>query len=606
MNQQTNHKLLHSVLTVLLALSLAAVACSPAATVEKPLKEITTSPLTMTILHVNDTHSYVTLHDLLLKFNGVDTLASVGGYSLLNSAVEDIRSREKNVLLLHGGDILEGTIWSSKFAGSIDVDAMNTMMFDAFVPGNHEFSKSVQEAATLFSRAQFPILAANMDVANEPLLTGKVKPYAIVEYEEQKVGIIGLVTPDTAFLGYTGRNITFLPVEDAARQYIAELNQFGVNKIVMLSHLGYQMDVKLARAVPGIDIIVGGHSATFMGGPEFEQIGLMPEVPYPTELTGPDGGKVLIVQAWEYNQMLGQITLVFDDKGRIISYNGKPFIFASNGFKIEDAWGWSHLCPCRPEYGQIMEAVAKNPEFKLYWNSPEMDSILQPYINQVSGDLNAVVAVADENLIRGPNKGPGPIIADAFLWSAFKANPEVQFAIYDSYNIRSDVYKGSILANDVYMLLPLRQSLATMKVKGDMIKMLLEMGLDSHIRINDPPPCYEVSGLKMTIDMNRKSGDRITSMQVRKPDGSYGDMDMQADYTMAATDYLADKGITPLVNKVSWLGPLADNLKSWLKDYLGYKNLGISDVDAMTEYLRVQKNVKNITEERTAIIPAAK
>ncbi len=606
MKPPANYKLRHSVLTVLLTLSLAAIACSPAATIEKPLKEITTAPLTLTILHVNDTHSYVIPHDLLLKFNGVDTLAGVGGYSLLNSAVEDIRSREKNVLLLHGGDILDGTIWSSKFAGSVDVDAMNTLSFDAFVPGNHEFSKSVQEAATLFNRAKFPILAANMDVANEPLLAGQVKPYAIVEYEEQKVGIIGLVTPDTAFLGYTGRNITFLPAEAAARQYIAELNEFGVNKIVILSHLGYPMDVKLAKAVPGIDIIVGGHSATLMGGPEFEQIGLKPEAPYPTELTGPDGGKVLIVQAWENNQMLGQITLMFDDKGRITGYNGQPFILASNGFKVEDAWGWSYICSCRPEYGQIMQAVAKNPEFKLYWNSPEMDSILQPYINQVSGDLNAVVAVADENLIRGPNKGPGPIIADAFLWSALKADPGVQFAIYDTYNVRSDVYKGNILVNDVYTLLPLRQSLATMKVKGNMIKMLLEMGLDSHISINDPPPCYEVSGLKLTIDMNRKSGDRITGMQVRKPDGSYGDMDMQADYTMAATDYLADKSINPLVNKVSWLGPLADNLKSWLKDYVGYKNLGIGDVDAMTDYLRAQKNVKNVTGERTTIIPAAK
>ena len=606
MKPPANYKLRHSVLTVLLTLSLAAIACSPAATIEKPLKEITTAPLTLTILHVNDTHSYVIPHDLLLKFNGVDTLAGVGGYSLLNSAVEDIRSREKNVLLLHGGDILDGTVWSSKFAGSVDVDAMNTLSFDAFVPGNHEFSKSVQEAATLFNRAKFPILAANMDVANEPLLAGQVKPYAIVEYEEQKVGIIGLVTPDTAFLGYTGRNITFLPAEAAARQYIAELNEFGVNKIVILSHLGYPMDVKLAKAVPGIDIIVGGHSATLMGGPEFEQIGLKPEAPYPTELTGPDGGKVLIVQAWENNQMLGQITLMFDDKGRITGYNGQPFILASNGFKVEDAWGWSYICSCRPEYGQIMQAVAKNPEFKLYWNSPEMDSILQPYINQVSGDLNAVVAVADENLIRGPNKGPGPIIADAFLWSALKADPGVQFAIYDTYNVRSDVYKGNILVNDVYTLLPLRQSLATMKVKGNMIKMLLEMGLDSHISINDPPPCYEVSGLKLTIDMNRKSGDRITGMQVRKPDGSYGDMDMQADYTMAATDYLADKSINPLVNKVSWLGPLADNLKSWLKDYVGYKNLGIGDVDAMTDYLRAQKNVKNVTGERTTIIPAAK
>ncbi len=86
----------------------------------------------------------------------------------MNSAVEDIRNRQKNVLLLHGGDILEGTVWSTRFEGMADMDAMNAMRFDAFVPGNHEFSKSVQEAANLFNRAKFPVLAANMDVSKEP------------------------------------------------------------------------------------------------------------------------------------------------------------------------------------------------------------------------------------------------------------------------------------------------------------------------------------------------------------------------------------------------------------------------------------------------------
>ncbi len=606
MNLWKNHGHVHAVVPLLLAVVLIALSCAPAANSGKPLKEVITPPFSLTILHVNDTHGYAIPSNVLMKFNGVATLATVGGYSLLNSAVEDIRNREKNVLLLHAGDILEGTVLSTRFEGMADVDAMNAMKFDAFVPGNHEFSKSVQEAANLFSHAKFPVLAANMDISREPLLTGKITPYCIVGFDDQKIGIIGLTTPNTAFLAYPGKNIAFLSPEESASRYISELNNLGINKIIILSHLGYENDVKLAKSVAGIDIIVGGHTATFMGGPEFEQIGLKPETPYPTEVAGPDGGRVLIVQAWEYNRMLGQIALDFDEKGVVTGYKGQPFIFSTNGFSIEDALGWSHLCPCRPEYSQIMQAIANNPGFKLYWNSPDMDSILQPYINQVSGELNTVVAVAEENLLRGTNKGPGPIIADAFLWSARKANPEVQFAIYDTYNIRSDIYKGNILSNDVYMLLPLRQELATMKVKGSMIKLLLEMGLDSHVKIGDLPPCYEISGLKMTIDMNRKSGDRITVIQVKKPDGSYADMDMKADYTMATTDYLADKGIQPLVNKFSWLGPAADNIKSWLKDYLGYQALGIKDVDAMSDYLKVLNTVKNVTEERSTVIPAAK
>jgi len=559
----------------------------------------------MTILHVNDTHSYVIPHNVLLKINGADTVATAGGYSLLNSAVEDIRSREKNVLLLHAGDVLEGTIWTPKFQGLAEIDAMNAIKFDALELGNHEFSKNVQEAAALVNRAKFPVLAANMDVSGEPSLSG-VRPYVISDLGGEKVGIIGLITPNTSFLSYPGKNIVFQPALDTARKYIAELNRMGVNKIIVLSHLGYGDDVKLAKEVAGIDVIVGGHTATFMGGSEFEQIGLKPEMPYPTEIVGPDGNKVLIVHAWESNQLLGQIKLDFDDRGRITNFSGQPFLFSTNGFKIEDEWGWSPLCPCRPEYAQIMNAAAKVPGFKIYWNSPDMDAILQPYVNQVSSELNTVVATADQNLLRGLNKGPGPLIADAFLWSAKKVNPDVQFAIYDSYNIRSDILKGNILSNDIDMVLALRQNLATMKVKGSLIKLLLEMGIDSHIKVNDPPPCFDIAGLKMTLDMNRQSGDRIIALQVRQADGSFADMDMDAEYTMVTTDYLADKGIQPLINKVSWMGPLTDNFKSWLKDYLKYTNLNIKDVDAMADYLRAQKNVKNDTEERTVIIPAGK
>jgi 5'-nucleotidase len=595
-------KLWHIVASLTLILLLLFTACSPAVQVEKPLKEITSAPLTVTILHVGDTHSYDIPHDIMLKINGTDTLATVGGWTTLMAAVQDIRSREKNILLLHSGDIIEGTIWTTKFGGLADCDAMNTLQFDAMELGNHEFSKGPDEAANLVNRIKFPVLAANLDVSREPALAGKVQPYTAVTFEGQKIGIIGLITPDTAFLDYPGKNIVFLPVEDTARKYIAELNDQGINKIVVLSHLGYESDVSLAKDVPGIDIIVGGHSHTFMGGPEFQQIGLQPEMPYPTELTGPAGDKVLIVHAWDNNQMLGQIKLNFDDKGKIESYTASPFIYSTNGFKLQDANGWNHLCSCMTQYGDIMSVIAKNPEFKIYWNSPDMDQVLQPYVNEVAAEINAVVGTATDNLIRGPNTGPGPIVADAFLWSAQKVNPDVKLALYDTYDVRADIFKGVILANDAYMVLPLRQNLVTITVSGSILKTLLEMGVDSHIKINMPPPCFEISGFKMTVDMTRKSGDRINDIQVKNPDGSYTDLDSNAEYTMVTTDYLADKGIAPLVNKLGWLGPLADNVKPWITGYLKYTPLGIRDVDSLIDYIKTQGTIGNIVEERTTVI----
>jgi 5'-nucleotidase len=483
---------------------------------------------------------------------------------------------------------------------------MNELKFDAVVLGNHEFSKGPQGAANLVNIVKFPVLAANLDVSEEPSLAGRVKPYTTVEYEGQKIGIIGLITPTTELTGYPGKTIKFLPVEDTARKYIDELNALGINKIVVLSHLGYGPDVNLAKSVAGIDIIVGGHTHTLMGEPEFEQLGLKPEMPYPTELTGPTGDRVLIVHAWENNQMLGQIKLDFDENGKISNFNGQPFIPSTSSFKLEDSNGWNHLCSCMAQFSSIMDVISKNPGIKIYWTNPEMDSVLLPFINQVSSELNAVVGIADDDLIRGPNQGPGPIVADAFLWTADKVNPATQIALVDSYNVRSDIYKGEILANDLYMVLPLQHNLVTAKLKGNIIKMLIEAGIDAHITAGDPPPCFDVAGLKMTIDMSRKSGDRITSMQVKDTDGSYKDMNMNNEYTLVTTDYLADKGITSLIDKAG-LKPFASILKTWATNTTQYTYLGVKDVDALTDYVKIQKDIKNATEERMTLLqPAAK
>ncbi|MCX6006709.1 MAG: bifunctional metallophosphatase/5'-nucleotidase [Chloroflexi bacterium] len=592
---------------ILLISLLVTAACAPANPAAKPPKEITTAPLSITILHVGDTHSYVIPHDVMLKFKGQNTLVTLGGWSQMAAAIEDVRLRDKNVMLLHSGDTVEGTMWSTRFSGLADFEAMNKLNFDAVVLGNHEFSNGPQGAANLVNIVKFPVLAANLDVSAEPSLDGKVKPYTIVEYDGQKIGIIGLITPTTELTGYPGKTIKFLPVEDTARKYIDELNALGINKIVVLSHLGYGPDVNLAKSVAGIDIIVGGHSHTLMGGPEFEQIGLKPEMPYPTELTGPAGDRVLIVHAWENNQMLGQIKLDFDGNGKISNFSGQPFIPAMSSFKLEDQYGWNHLCSCMTQFSNIMEVIAKNPEIKTYWTNPEMDGVLQPYINQVSSDLNAVVGIADDDLVRGPNQGPGPIVADAFLWTAGEVNSATQIAIVDSYNVRSNIYRGNILANDLYMVLPLQHNLITAKLKGNMIKMLIEAGIDAHIAAGDPPPCFDVAGLKMTIDMSRKSGDRITSLQVKDTDSSYKDMNMDTEYTLVTTDYLADKGITSWIDKAGWLTPFASILKSWAINTTQYTYLGVKDVDALTDYLRIQKNIKNTTEERIILLqPAAK
>lgn len=581
-------------------------ACTGSSIPPTPSQEIISPPFSLTLLHVGDTDACIIPHEVMMKFNGNDTLVPVGGWSLLMATVEDIRSREKNVMLLHAGDVAGDTIWGAKFGGLADIDAMNTLQFDAMAPGDSDLSGGLSGALTLLDKAAFPVLAANMDTRNEPSLAGLIKPYTIVKCGDQQIGLIGLVTPYTVIRDDSGKNIAFSSPVDAARQYVSELKGMGINKIIVLSHLGYSEDIALTKSVSGIDVIVGAHSATFMGGSEFEQIGLKPDMPYPTEMKGPSGETVLIAHAWKDNRLLGQLKLNFDEKGRIGSYQGQPLIPAMNSFQVREAdFGWVHLCSCRSEFDGILQILANNPGIKLYWNNAEMENTLQPYIGAVSQELNTIVAMAEEDMFLGLNRGPGPVIADALLWSARRTNPDVHMAVYDSKRVGSDIFQGDILLNSVYMLVPYRQTLVTMRMNGATLKAMLEKGIDAPLAAGLQPPFYEISGLRMTVDLSRGAGSRITGLQLQNADGSYINIDPNGLYTLVTDSSLAGDFIDSLVENWRWLGPLTDGLKVSLEKSFVCTDAGIRDTDALTDYLRAQKNIRNLTTERMAILPTA-
>lgn len=591
-------------LLLLVAIATALPSCSGNVPVTS-LKDISSPPLSVTILHVNDTHSYVTPHRMLLNINGRDTMVSTGGWSLLMAAVEDIRSKQDNVLLFHAGDMLNGTLWSTKFEGLADIDAMNTLEFNAFTPGEEDFSLGIQQAATLFSKSKFPVLAANMDVSGEASLNGKIKPYALVECGGQLIGVIGLASPDIA-TQYAGENIIFTPPLQAAQKSILELNSQGINKIIVLSQLGYTGDVELARSAAGIDVIIGGHSHTFMGSQDFEQVGLQPDMPYPMEVQGPGGDRVLIVQAWENNQLLGQLKLDFNEKGQITAHQGHPFLFAMNSFELDEPnFGWVHLCPCRSEFGELVDTITKNNCIMMYWDNADMSGALQPYVNQLYSEINTVVGTADENMLRGLNRGPGPLVADAFLWASRKADEKVQMALCPSSDIRSDIYHGSILADNVYMILPSGQNLAILTVKGDLLKDLLESEIDSLVQNGLQPPFIEIAGVRMTIDPSHKKGERISALQVKNAEDGYEDIKAKESYTLVTTNNMAYRFTSSQVNKMLWLGPLADRYADWFIDSIKLHSPGIKDAEALSDYIKVQVNIKNNSEERVAVTQAS-
>ena len=195
---------------------------------------------------------------------------------------------------------------------------MNALGYQAAAIGNHEFDSGPPALADFIEAANFPVLGANIDASAQVSLTGLIEPYTIIDVAGQSIGIFGLTTEDTSNISSPGPDVIFSDHVAAAEATVATLQAMGVNKIVALTHLGYDVDQPLAAAVSGIDVIVGGHSHT--------PLGPMPLArgPYPTVVTSPAGEPVLIVTAWEWGKYLGRLDVTFNPTGVVQSYNGAP------------------------------------------------------------------------------------------------------------------------------------------------------------------------------------------------------------------------------------------------------------------------------------------
>lgn len=227
----------------------------------------------LNILHTNDTHSTV----LPLNANLADTaVADRGGYVRRMELVRRERLADPELLLLDSGDFSQGSPYYSLFHGEVEVGLMNMMKYDACTIGNHEFDSGMENMAKLFRMAKFPIVCANYDFTGTPV-EGLVKPYVVLKRKGVRVGIFGL-SPDPHGLivesGYKG--MKFLDPIATANEMVKILR--GKEKcdvVICLSHLGIDEDPNddrwMLRSTRGIDLVLGGHSHSYLKQLEYEK-----------------------------------------------------------------------------------------------------------------------------------------------------------------------------------------------------------------------------------------------------------------------------------------------------------------------------------------------
>src|SRR5690606_30865366 len=185
----------------------------------------------------------------------------------------------------------------------------------------HEFDDGEEALVPFLDMAQFPVLSVNVKANDKSGAHDKIKPSVVLEVGGQKIGIVGAVTTDTPEVASPGPNIT---IEDDIRTITAEVEKLtaeGVNKIIALTHVGYPRDKEMIARIPGVDVVVGGHSHSLLSNTDANAEG-----PYPTMVDNPEGYKVPVTQAASYSKYLGEFTVVFDDNGVVKSASGDPLL----------------------------------------------------------------------------------------------------------------------------------------------------------------------------------------------------------------------------------------------------------------------------------------
>ncbi|PZO39453.1 MAG: multifunctional 2',3'-cyclic-nucleotide 2'-phosphodiesterase/5'-nucleotidase/3'-nucleotidase [Pseudanabaena frigida] len=451
------------------------------------------------ILHTNDHHAHlepVKYDDRLL-----------GGIARRRTLIDRIRAENKTnqepLLLLDAGDIFQGTLYFNQYLGQADLDFYNALAYDAGTIGNHEFDRGQQVLADFIAKAKFPIISANIDIAPESPLYGKVRPWHVLDVKGEKIGVFGLTTPDTAILSSVGDGVKFTDPIAAARTSVIALKQQGINKIIALTHIGFDYDVLLAQKVPDIDIIIGAHSHT--------PVGNIPNANHPYPLVEKNGTKepVLVVTDWEWGKYLGDLSVSFDRTGKLIAWAGKPHALDAS--------------------------VKSNQEFvdKLKVYAAPIEALCQKIIGK-----SLVVLDGDRVKLRTSETNLGNLIANAML--AKTKGDRVQVALINAGAIRNGFPLGEITMGNVLEALPFGNSIAQIDLTGNQLKASLEHGVSLAEQEEGRFP--QVAGIRFVWDAKLPVGKRVTKVEIKDESGNFQLLNPEATYRMATNNFLASGG----------------------------------------------------------------
>ena len=494
--------------------------------------------LNLTILHTNDFHARfrpISKYDNNCSAENNTEGKCFGGTARLITAVEDARARHENTILLDGGDQFQGTLFYNLYKGKVAAEMMNKLGYDGMTVGNHEFDDGPETLRAFMDTVNFPVLMANADVDMEPELKGKLQKSTVIERSGHKIGLIGVVTEDVVDISSPGDNIIFTDAITAVQAEVDTLTAAGVGIIILMSHSSYEIDKEIAANTTGVDVIVGGHDNAYLSNVSDRAKG-----PYPTVVNGTQ-----IVQAYAYGKYLGELSVVFDDEGEIISATGEPITI--DGSVNEDS-----------------QIVARLDELE----KPITD-LKETLVGNVSSSLNG-----DRAVCRVQECDMGNMITDAMRAAGIAKGYTI--ALANSGGIRASLDAGQVTLGEIMTILPFQNTMSTFKVTGKQLLAAIENGVSE---VEDGSGRFpQVSGMRFSFDMSKPANERVTSIEIQESNGGFSALNLYGTYGMVSNNFIRGGGdgykMFRSATEIYDFGPdLADVVVDYIKanpGYIGY------------------------------------
>ena len=521
----------------------------------------------LTLVHINDHHSQLdAFADTELQIDGVATRVELGGFPRVTTAFKSYGD-SKNVIRLHAGDAVTGSLYYTLFKGAADADMMNTVCFDAFELGNHEFDDGDAGLKVFLDHlrsgtCKTPVLAANVIPAvGTPLapqtVNDYIRPFTVKTVQGVKVAIIGIDIKGKTT--NSSRPLTTTVFEDevtAAQRTIDALKRQGLRHFVLLTHQGYEADKAMAAQLTDVDAIIGGDSHTLLG--DFQPFGLSSSGAYPTVATNKDGKTVCIGQAWEYSKAFGEMKLGFNRHGEVQSCGGKASLLIGSAFKRKDASG-AWVAVDESTRTALVQGL-QGSLLRVTEPDTTAASVLSGYASQVAAKKTEIIGTAGEALclVRVPgestNRSGGvagcesantlargsdaaQVVAEAFLAGSLAAD----VAIQNAGGVRIAVPAGPLSMNTAFTLLPFTNVLVELKLTGQQVVDVLEDAVANHLDAAQSTGSHPyAAGLRWSLDMSRPRGARFTNVQVRnRLTGTWSPIETMRNYTVVTNDFIA-------------------------------------------------------------------